>query len=63
MIRNERLKLSANSVNAVGLALVALAVLRPIVEDGSDDYWVIATWALVGLALHGVSHYILGYMR
>jgi hypothetical protein len=63
MIRNERVKLFANSVNAVGLGLVAIAVLRPITETGSDDYALVGLWALVGLALHGLSHYILGYMR
>jgi hypothetical protein len=63
MIRNERLKLGANFLSAVGLGLIAIAVLRPIFE--ADDYSAraLALWAVAGLAMHGVSHYILGYLR
>lgn len=63
LIRNERLKLLANFTNAIGIGLIGLAVLRPMVETGSSNYWIVALWALAGLALHGVSHYILGYLR
>jgi hypothetical protein len=63
MIQNERVKLAANSGNAIGLALFAIAVLRPVIEIGSDDYRVVPVWAAVGLALHGLAHYILGHMR
>jgi hypothetical protein len=62
MIRNERLKLFANFLNAIGLGLIAIAVLRPAIETGGDP-WRIVLWFLVGLALHGVAHYVLGHMR
>ena len=44
MIRNERLKLLANFVNAIGLGLIAIAVLRPIIEIGSSNYGLVALW-------------------
>lgn len=61
--RNERVKLFANFVNAIGLGLIGFAVLRPLVENieaaGLSTLW----WGIVGLALHGASHYILGLMH
>jgi hypothetical protein len=63
MVRNERLKLAANFVNAIGLGLIAIAVLRPVIETGSYDYLTVVAWALFGLALHGVAHYLIGLMR
>ena len=63
MIRNERLKLLANFINAIGLGLIAIAVLRPIFETGSGDYLLVFLWAVAELALHGIAHYILGYLR
>lgn len=62
MVRNERLKLLANFIGAIGLGLIAIAVLRPLFETGGDPLR-IALWALAGLALHGSAHYILGHMR
>ena len=62
MIRNERAKLFANFLSALGVGLIAIAVLRPALETGGDP-WRIGLWFLVGLALHGVAHYVLGYMR
>ena len=62
MIRNERLKLLANFVSALGLGLIAIAVLRPLFDTGGDLRR-IALWAFAGLALHGMSHYILGHMK
>jgi hypothetical protein len=62
MVRNERLKLFANFLNAIGLGLIAIAVLRPVIETGGEP-WRTGLWLLVGLALHAVSHYVLGYMR
>lgn len=62
-IRNERIKLFANFLTAIGIGLIGLAVLRPLVETGSYNYGSVALWSVAGLALHGVSHYILGYLR
>lgn len=62
-IRNERIKLFANFLTAIGIGLIGLAVIRPLVETESYHYGSVGVWSLVGLALHGVSHYILGYLR
>jgi hypothetical protein len=62
MVRNERLELLANFVSALGLGLIAIAVLRPLLETGGDPRR-IALWALAGLALHGMAHYILGHTK
>jgi hypothetical protein len=62
MIRNERTKLFANFVSALGLGLIAIAVLRPALETGGDPLR-IAFWAGAGLALHGRAQYIPGFVR
>jgi hypothetical protein len=62
MVRNERAKLFANFLSALGLGLIAIAVLRPALETGGDPLRIVF-WALAGLALHGAAHYILGFMR
>ncbi|PZX16059.1 hypothetical protein LX81_02333 [Palleronia aestuarii] len=59
---NERVKLLATSVNTIGLGLIGVAVVRPLTESFSnagDTIW----WLLAGLAMHGLSHYVLRYMR
>ena len=60
---NERVKLFAGFVNAVGLGLIGFAVLRPLTENIANLTWLTLSWGMVGLALHSFSHYILGYMR
>ena len=60
---NERIKLFAAFVNAVGLGLIGFAVLRPLTENIANLAWLTLTWGIMGLALHSFSHYILGYMR
>ena len=62
MVRNERLKLFANFLSALGLALIAIAALRPVFEIGGDPVRIL-TWFLAGLALHGMAHYVLGHMK
>jgi hypothetical protein len=59
-VHNERMKLAASSINALGLALLALGALQPLVVNGAAPSPV---WTLVGLALHGVSHYVLRSLR
>ncbi|WP_126976433.1 hypothetical protein [Frigidibacter oleivorans] len=62
LIRNERLKLTAEFLNGIGIGLIGIAVLRPIVEDGAPAL-VLVGWSLAGVVLHRVSHYVLGYLR
>ena len=60
---NERVKLFANFVNAIGLGLIGFAILRPVTESLSNANLSTLWWGMVGLALHGFSHYILGQLR
>ncbi|MCC1493983.1 hypothetical protein J1C49_15295 [Cognatishimia sp. F0-27] len=59
-MRNERLKLACGFCNAVGFTLIAFALLRPVTEDLSLLTWASLGWVVVGLALHGVAHLMLG---
>ena len=60
---NERLKISAGFVNALGLGLIGFAVLRSLTEDIASVSVLSLWWWMVGLALHAVSRYILGHTR
>ena len=62
MVRNKRIKRLSNFAKAIGPGLVAIAVLRPVLETGGDPCPVLF-WSLAGVALHGVAHYALGYLR
>ncbi len=73
LIHNERTKLLANSVNALGLALIAVGVLAPVAaftraaaqasaptaSTGLQTaLWLV--WMIGGLALRGLAHDIMG---
>ena len=60
---NERVKLFAAFVNSIGLGLIGFAVLRPLADALSNASVSGLWWGVTGLALHGVSHYVLGYLR
>lgn len=60
---NERAKLAANSVNAVGLAFIGLGFVRPIVDTATELTWNTAGYLATGLALHAVAHYIVGQVE
>ena len=60
---NERVKLFAGFINAVGLGLLGFAVLRPLSENISNASLATLWWGITGLAMHAVSHYILGHLR
>ncbi|WP_099826757.1 hypothetical protein [Oceaniglobus indicus] len=62
-ILNERIKLFAGFLNALGLGLIGFAVLRRVVEDVNTLDLRAALWCGVGFALHGLAHYILGRLR
>ncbi|MFC3059632.1 hypothetical protein [Paenirhodobacter populi] len=63
-IHNERMKLLAGFVNAIALGLIGFAVLRPLTDSLTGGLsWAVAGWGIVGLAMHGLSHYILGNIR
>ncbi|XQZ49380.1 hypothetical protein E2977_09825 [Paracoccus yeei] len=60
---NERVKLFAGFMNALGIGMIGFAVLRPLADSLANASWATAWWTGTGLAMHGVSHYILGRMR
>ncbi len=63
-IHNERMKLLAGFVNAIGLGLIGFAILRPLTDNiVNGASWAFWGWAVVGLAMHGLSHYIMGNIR
>lgn len=62
-VHNERVKLFAGFVNAIGLGLIGFAVLRPLTEDMTAIGAITAVWGVAGLFLHGISHYILAMLR
>ena len=61
--RNERVKLFATFINAVGMGLIGLAVLGPLTQDLTSASLSTLWWGLTGLAMHALSHYILGYLH
>ncbi|ETA50272.1 hypothetical protein [Ponticoccus alexandrii] len=63
MVHNERVKLLAGFANAVALGLIGFAILRPLTENSLHVNSLTIGWGLAGLALHGLSHYILGMLR
>ena len=60
---NERTKLTASTINALGIGLVGFAVLRPAAEDVATLELTAVVWTFIGLALHGVARHLLGYLR
>jgi Co/Zn/Cd efflux system component len=60
---NERVKLFAGFLNAIGLGLIGFAVLRPLSETPSNPTWAVVWWGVIGLAMYAVSHYILERLR
>ncbi len=56
---NERVKLIALSLNAVGLGLIGFAILRPLTDDPATLPLSSIWWGAAGLAFHALAHYIL----
>jgi hypothetical protein len=56
-------KLMAGFVNAIGLGLIGFAILRPVTGNIANLTLPTAARGMVGLTLHGVSHFSLRYMR
>ena len=62
-IYNERIRLLATATNAIALAIIGFGLLRPLMDDVPLRGWRTLFWLLVGLALHGLAHYILGMIE
>lgn len=62
-IHNERVKLRANTANAIALGLIGFGLLRPLTDNPSGLDWSAALWLIAGLAIHAMAGYILKGMR
>ena len=60
---NERVKLLATSINAVGLAFVALGFVRPVVNADIPLSADSAAYLVGALAVHGLAHYIVSQVE
>ena len=60
---NERVKLRASFLNALGLGLLGFALLRPLVEGDLVLNPATIVYSATGLALHAAAHYILRYLE
>ncbi len=60
---NERLKLVAAFLNAIGLGMIGFAVLKPLTGDLTNRSVLRLWWGLAGLAFHTISLYVLGKRR
>jgi hypothetical protein len=63
LVLNERIKLVANTLNAIALGVIGVAILRPLADTIYNAELSQLWWGLAGLAIHALSHYILGYLR
>lgn len=62
-IHNERMKLLANTFNALAIGLIGFALLRPLVEDLSTLSAKSLWWVVSAIVFHLLSHYILGRLE
>ncbi len=62
-IYNERIRLLATATNAIALAIIGFGLLRPLFDEVILPVLRTGVWVLVGLALHGLAHYILGMIE
>lgn len=60
---NERTKLLATSLNAIGLAILGFAILRPLIDGTAEVKWPFFVWPAIALAFHGAALYILGLIE
>ncbi|MBW7922801.1 MAG: hypothetical protein H3C51_11955 [Rubellimicrobium sp.] len=63
LVFNERIKLVAGFANALAIGIIGIAVFKPIAEGLSASWLAVAGWGMIGLAIHVLSHYILGHLR
>ena len=63
---NERVKLTAGAINALGLALIISGMVFPVVRAGAPEAlarpftWI---WVLAGMTLHVIAHVVLGLLK
>lgn len=60
---NERVKLRAGFLNALGLGFLGFALLRPLVDGTLSINLLTAAFLITGLVLHRAADYILRYLE
>ncbi len=60
---NERVKLRAQFLNALALAFLGFAFLRPLIDGTLSINLLTVSYSVTGLALHAAAHYILRYLE
>ena len=60
---NERVKLFAGFLNALSLGMIGFALLRPATENFDLVGLSAVAWGVIGVAIHGLAHYVLGMLK
>ena len=60
---NERLKMIATSINAIGLGVIGLGTVRPFIDPQIGFTLVVPASLAASLVLHGIALYIVSKMR
>lgn len=60
---NDRIKLFAGFLNAIAIGLIGFAVLRPLTESLSNASLYTLWWAVSGLIIHALAHFVLRRVR
>lgn len=63
MAHNERMKLGATTANALGLAIVAVGILRPLFDNQASATWVMAIYLMFAVAFHCLAHYVVSQVE
>jgi len=63
LVHDARVKLFSGFLNAVGLGLIAFALIRPLVEQAAVLGRITLWWSVAGLALHAAAHYVPRMLR
>ena len=64
VVWNERIKLLANGLNGVAVAMIALGILAPVANmlfrGGLEtDVYLLAEWGLGAISIHGIAIWVL----
>ncbi len=62
-VHNERTRIFASFLNAIGLGFIGFALLRPLVEGTVAFDEALVLWVAAGLAFHAIAQYVLGYIE
>lgn len=62
-IWNERVKLFAGFLNALGVGMVGFSILRPVIETQAVPESYSWLWGAAGIAMHLMAHYVIGRLK